>query len=395
MRLRPALLAALPLLFAVAPVAAHATGVPFLGPIVNLPTDDNGVQCAANLNALIQIANNLVSFSVTLLLLFVAPAMIVWAGFLYVFSPTNPAMRKQANTILKDTAIGIGFALAAWLIVDLLLTSLNTVTLSGAKGGVQSFTAELFSTSGSGPCLRVAVSGNFNSSNPTVSSGTASNGVALLTGAQACGGADKVDNASEPNTSGPAVVCSDGSTKCLYPNATPDNGCALPDGVTLESYAGINGATPTLTSNGNGCDPNMISQAAANAGYSITSGQASALACISQPEDGCGSGRVTNYSWGNGSSAAGAYQILLQSHSNCYNNSVCESAVGATGPLNCASGFSGGNPIPGSAVVNTCLQAVSNVQCAAAAAACLVQSNPSMSDWSSAADNNCKAKYNN
>src|SRR3989344_5196519 len=123
MRIRTALIAALPTIVLIAvPLAAHATGIPFFGPIVPDGLNGNGTTnvqtCAAGWAALAQLVNNVIAFVITILILIVTPFMIAWAGFLYVFSPSNPSMRSLANSILKNTAIGIFIALAAWLIVD-------------------------------------------------------------------------------------------------------------------------------------------------------------------------------------------------------------------------------------------------------------------------------------
>lgn len=133
---------------------------------------------------------------------------------------------------------------------------------------------------------------------------------------------------------------------------------------------------------GTACDPAAVLAGAAAGGYTLTATQANTLACIAAPESSCGK-TLINYNWNNGSSAVGAFQVLLQTNASCYENTACYAAIGSLrGPLNCVSGFSGGNPIPGSVVAQQCIQAASNLDCSASAAACLLQKNGgSFSPW--------------
>jgi hypothetical protein len=173
---------------------------------------------------------------------------------------------------------------------------------------------------------------------------------------------------------------------------TTSNNC-LP---TAKDQQGTQGQTSGLSpssgtvsgpiQNGPGaCNSVNVQQGAAAGGYTLSSAQAQTLACIAQYESSCGTKNL-NYAWGNGSSAAGAFQVTMQSNSSCYDNVACETAVGQTTPLNCASGFSGGNPIPGSPVVQKCTQAAANLNCSASAAACLLQKQSFTQAW--AADSN-------
>jgi len=117
------------------PLAAHATGIPFFGAIV--PTAAQ--TCAAGFGALADIVNNLIAFAITIGIVFVAPLSIAYAGFLYVVNPVNPSSIGKAKKILLNTIVGIVIALAAWLIVDTVLTVLT------AKGqGVDYWSGKLF-----------------------------------------------------------------------------------------------------------------------------------------------------------------------------------------------------------------------------------------------------------
>lgn len=100
------------------PYVAHA-GIPFFGPIV-----PNSSTCAAGWAMLITVINNLISFLITIAIVFVAPLMIAYAGFLFVVNPVRPEGIGQAKTILQNTIIGIVLALAGYLIVAALMAVL-------------------------------------------------------------------------------------------------------------------------------------------------------------------------------------------------------------------------------------------------------------------------------
>lgn len=272
------------------PAAAHATGLPFYGPII-----PPGQQlCANNWGGLIVVLNNIIAFAITVTITFVAPLAFAYAGFLLVTSAYNPALRATAKGLMLNTVFGIVIALAAWLIVDLFLSTFTS-------RGLNSWTQAMFSTSG---------------------------------------------------------------TVCL-----PDYSMLTPSGQP--TALGAEGSTTAIYMRGQGgaCDPALVQAGAAAGGYTLTAAQAQTFACIANFESSCGTNVGTP---GNGSSAAGAFQVLLQSNAGCYENPACRQAAGVT-ILNCAAGFSGGNAIAGSPIAQTCLQAAKNLDCSASAAACLMQ----------------------
>lgn len=114
--------------FFIVPHIAHAT-IPFFGPI--LPEGPEGT-CPASFGLLIDVINNIIQLAITLLIVFLAPIMIAWAGFLYVMSPTNPGNRSQANKLLLNTVIGIVVAMCAWLIVDAVMAVFYSPAAFGA-----------------------------------------------------------------------------------------------------------------------------------------------------------------------------------------------------------------------------------------------------------------------
>lgn len=302
------------------PPLAHAA-IPFFGPII--PQAANQATCPAGWGMLMIVVNNIISFLITLAIVFVAPLTISYAGFLYVVNPLNPSEIGRANTILQNTIKGIVIALAAWLIVDAIMAVLYNPTAVGSTW-------------------------------------------------------------SELVTSGGAPLCIQQAGSVPQP--------AAPSGVSVTTAGNY------LSFGTGACSSATVQQGAGIGGYTLSVSQANALACIAKPESSCGAVNL-NYNWGKGSSAAGAFQVTLQGNSTCYDNPACEQAVGVSGPLNCASGFSGGNPKTDAAsqtIVQRCVQAAANINCSAAAAACVLQKQ-GFSAWT--ADNNsstqaqCIANY--
>ncbi len=132
----------------VLPYTALAQTIPFFGPIV--PDAIN--RCPASFAMFMMVINNIIMFGITMAIVFVAPLMIAWAGFLYVVNPVNPSGRTQANSILLHTVVGIVIALAGWLIVNAVMVVLYKPNPS------QGFAANWASiVTGSGdPCFKQA-----------------------------------------------------------------------------------------------------------------------------------------------------------------------------------------------------------------------------------------------
>lgn len=132
----------------VLPVAAQAGGIPFFGPIV----PKEGSTCPAGWGMVIEVINNLISFFITLAIVFVAPLMLAYAGFLFVTNPVNASGKAKANKVLLNTIVGIVIALAAWLIVNAVMVVLYN---PDAKSGTTKLSAwaGLVSSKGSPLCL--------------------------------------------------------------------------------------------------------------------------------------------------------------------------------------------------------------------------------------------------
>lgn len=129
MKIRTSLFVSLAIFF-VLPIATHAQGIPFFGPIIpNEQITINGVVgnqnvCAAGWGMLMIVINRIIALLLTLAIMFVAPLTIAYAGFLYVVNPVDPSGIAKAKKILWNTIVGIVIALAGWMIVDALMAVL-------------------------------------------------------------------------------------------------------------------------------------------------------------------------------------------------------------------------------------------------------------------------------
>lgn len=309
MRFRVLLPALFLVLLSILPTVAHAA-IPFFGPII--PNAYN--VCAASWGLLITVINNIISLLITLAIVFVAPLMIAYSGFLFVVNPFNSGGIDKAKGILLNTISGIVIALAGWLIVNAVMAVLYNPTAVGTTW------SQLIIGNANDTCLSQAGSLPGASLNPAIP-GSGITGVTATGATYSTALSNSPGNPCNPATL-MAVGASEKNAKLLACIAQGESTC----GQTNPPY---------------------------NLNYSW------------------------NKNSGNGkaSTAAGAYQVLLASNSSCYDNPVCEAAGGTPGVvLNCKSGFdTNGFPIPGSAVVEKCKQAAGNVSCSAAAATCLLQ----------------------
>jgi len=128
------------------PLAAHAGGIPFFGPII----PDAVNRCAAGWGMLITVINNIISFLITLAIVFVAPLMIAYSGFLLVVSQGDSGKRTEARKILTNTVVGIVIALAGWLIVDAIMAVLYNPSAVGNTW------SQLITSGGALPCIPLA-----------------------------------------------------------------------------------------------------------------------------------------------------------------------------------------------------------------------------------------------
>ena len=251
------------------PHFAHAA-IPFYGPII--PSAWN--LCPSNWAGLITVANNIISFLITITITFIAPLMFAYGGFLYLTSGSSPGNRSQANSLMLNTVIGICIALASWLIVDALLAVLYNPSAVGASW------YSLITANGS-TCINVA--GSLSQSAGATNAGTCTGGLTCQSGVcypppQQCGS----------NTCQGGQVCgSDGNT-CVYPagvscgsiTCQPNYTCQAPGAAQLSSPATDEGPAIQITGqSGNGCSAG--SQLSGSECYSCPSGDTlSGTLCI-------------------------------------------------------------------------------------------------------------------
>jgi hypothetical protein len=126
------------------PSLTHAA-IPFFGPIIPAAQ----ASCPAGWALVMTVINNIISLLITLLIVFIAPLTIAWAGFLYVVNPVDPSGKSKAKSILIHTVVGLVVALAGWLIVDFVMAVLYNKDATGK-------TWSTLVTGGGDTCIKIA-----------------------------------------------------------------------------------------------------------------------------------------------------------------------------------------------------------------------------------------------
>lgn len=146
----------------VLPTIANAAAIPFFGPIIPSGSvtisgvTGNTNTCAAGWGMLITVINNIIRLLITLAIVFVAPLMIAWSGFLFVVNPVNSSGIAKAKSILLNTVVGIVLALAGWMIVDAIMAVLynRNASVPGTSTVLGTW-SQLITSGGELPCLDV------------------------------------------------------------------------------------------------------------------------------------------------------------------------------------------------------------------------------------------------
>lgn len=97
-------------------------------PIISLAADTkNLIPCTDNcgFNELMSLINNVISFILFKLAIPIAAISFAYAGFLLVTSGGNTERKSKAKSIFTNVALGLVFAVAAWLIVNTVLSILG------------------------------------------------------------------------------------------------------------------------------------------------------------------------------------------------------------------------------------------------------------------------------
>ncbi len=238
----------------VLPPLAHAS-IPFFGPII--PQGNNLNVCPADWGMVITVINNIISFALTVAIVFIAPLAIAYAGFLYVLSPTSAGDRRKANSILVNTIVGIVVALSAWLIVDAIMVALTPN--NGQPFGMR--WQSLISSQGAPQCLPVAAALNqAQYQNPNVVTSISQNGVQQL--------------APQTGDCSPAAIQADGisasiatAMSCI---AQQESSCNLTAKNPGSSATGLFQITFGWNDAGHNLNFPVCTQAAQTAGFAVS-----------------------------------------------------------------------------------------------------------------------------
>lgn len=126
------------LFFTLILLAASAFLLPHIVQAAAIPNFDPIVpkNCPAGWGMLVTVINNIITVLLSIMIVFVAPLMIAYAGFLFVVNPTNPGGKEKAKQILTNTIVGIIISLSAWMIVGAIMAVLyKDPTSSGSTWG--------------------------------------------------------------------------------------------------------------------------------------------------------------------------------------------------------------------------------------------------------------------
>lgn len=107
--------------FGALPQSAHAAGLVPCGGY----TEAGEAEPECNFSTFMQMLNGLISWLLFTLAMPLAALMFAYAGFLYLTSSVNPEQREKAKKLISNIIWGLVIALAAWLIVHTILTSLG------------------------------------------------------------------------------------------------------------------------------------------------------------------------------------------------------------------------------------------------------------------------------
>lgn len=221
------------------PHFAHAA-IPFFGPII--PAGNN--VCPAGWGMLMTVINNIISLLLTLAIVFVAPIMIAYSGFLYVVNPFDPSGISKAKGILTNTIVGIVIALAGWMIVDAIMAVLYS---PGNAGGTWS---SLITSSGSA-CLPQKGALPQDPLNPTKTT----------PGVSAGGGTVTPGGATLAQCSGSNTACSPAALQSAGLSTTQAN---IMSCIAVTESSGVPGTPPYNTthpgSNSTACGTFQITQ---------------------------------------------------------------------------------------------------------------------------------------
>jgi len=114
----------------------HMSGISWVctngqGPTQNGQTWDTPCQTFGSLISAIQ---GITNFAVVNIALPFSIIVIIYAGWIYLTSGGEPAKRKKANDMFVKVFWGIFWVLGAWLVINLIVTTLTNVSLTNITG---------------------------------------------------------------------------------------------------------------------------------------------------------------------------------------------------------------------------------------------------------------------
>ncbi len=86
---------------------------------------DNTITKPCDWGDLLKLVNNVVKFVLFYLAVPIAAIMFIYAGFLMVTGGGSTERASKAKKIFTNVALGLAFAAASWLIVEVILTTLG------------------------------------------------------------------------------------------------------------------------------------------------------------------------------------------------------------------------------------------------------------------------------
>lgn len=99
----------------------------FLIPIISLGQETGLVPCEGpdcNFASIVELADRIMDFLLFYIAMPAATLLFLYAGFLYASAGAKPSNVKKATEIFQNVFWGFILALSAWLIVNLITTSL-------------------------------------------------------------------------------------------------------------------------------------------------------------------------------------------------------------------------------------------------------------------------------
>ena len=201
---------------------------------------------------LMVVVNRVISLLITLAIVFVAPLMIAYSGFLFVVNPVSSAGKEQAKGILTHTIVGIVIALAGWMIVNAIMAVLYDKDKFGETW------SSLITSDGLPPCLDLKAS--LNQSAGIGISGISASGVKYLAPVSGnCSTDSLISFGIDPSIANTMSCIAQNESSC---NLTAANSSSSAFGL----FQVVNGYNDT----GHNLNFPVCTQAAQTAGYSVS-----------------------------------------------------------------------------------------------------------------------------